>query len=147
MSTSVQPAAKADLKAWITVSASMIGAFMSIVPLQAAYLVANFKETQLTHVRAGQAVEIEVDMFPGVKAHGRVDSLAPASGQEFALLPPDNATGNFTKIVQRIPVKIVLDPDSPLRGELRPGMSVDPTIMTKPQPRTVTASSSPATAG
>jgi membrane fusion protein (multidrug efflux system) len=119
---------------------------MTIVPLQAAYLVANFKETQLTHVRAGQPVEIEVDMFPGVKAHGRVDSLAPASGQEFALLPPDNATGNFTKIVQRIPVKIVLDPDSPLRGELRPGMSVDPTIMTKPQPRTTTASASPAAA-
>jgi membrane fusion protein (multidrug efflux system) len=117
---------------------------MTIVPLQAAYLVANFKETQLTHVRAGQEVEIEVDMFPGVKAHGRVDSLAPASGQEFALLPPDNATGNFTKIVQRIPVKIILDPDSPLVGELRPGMSVDPTIMTKPQPRTVTASASAA---
>jgi membrane fusion protein (multidrug efflux system) len=120
---------------------------MTIVPLQAAYLVANFKETQLTHVRAGQPVEIEVDMFPGVKAHGHVDSLAPASGQEFALLPPDNATGNFTKIVQRIPVKIVLDPDSPLVGELRPGMSVDPTITTKPQPRTTTASASPATAG
>jgi membrane fusion protein, multidrug efflux system len=117
---------------------------MTIVPLQAAYLVANFKETQLTHVRAGQEVEIEVDMFPGVKAHGHVDSLAPASGQEFALLPPDNATGNFTKIVQRIPVKIILDLDSPLVGELRPGMSVDPTIMTKPQPRTVTASTSAA---
>jgi membrane fusion protein (multidrug efflux system) len=113
---------------------------MTIVPLQSAYLVANFKETQLTHVRAGQPVEIEVDMFPGVKAHGHVDSLAPASGQEFALLPPDNATGNFTKIVQRIPVKIVLDADSPLAGELRPGMSVDPTIMTKPAPRTMTAS-------
>ncbi|HEX4507011.1 MAG TPA: HlyD family secretion protein [Alphaproteobacteria bacterium] len=113
---------------------------MTIVPLQAAYLVANFKETQLTHVRAGQPVEIEVDMFPGVKAHGHVDSLAPASGQEFALLPPDNATGNFTKIVQRIPVKIILDPGSPLAGELRPGMSVGPTIMTKPAPHTVTAS-------
>jgi membrane fusion protein (multidrug efflux system) len=109
---------------------------MTIVPLQAAYLVANFKETQLTHVHAGQPVEIEVDMFPGVKAHGHVDSLAPASGQEFALLPPDNATGNFTKIVQRIPVKITLDPGSPLAGELRPGMSVDPTIMTKPAPQT-----------
>jgi len=121
---------------------------MSIVPLQAAYLVANFKETQLTHVRAGQPVEIEVDMFPGVKAHGHVDSLAPASGQEFALLPPDNATGNFTKIVQRIPVKIVLDPGSPLVGELRPGMSVNPSITTKlqpqPQTRAVTASASPA---
>ncbi|HMA48854.1 MAG TPA: HlyD family secretion protein [Magnetospirillaceae bacterium] len=104
---------------------------MTIVPLQAAYVVANFKETQLTHVHAGQKAEIEVDMFPGVKAHGHVDSLAPASGQEFALLPPDNATGNFTKIVQRIPVKIVLDTDSPLRGDLRPGMSVDPTITAK----------------
>jgi membrane fusion protein (multidrug efflux system) len=120
---------------------------MSIVPLQSAYLVANFKETQLTHVRAGQPVEIEVDMFPGVKAHGHVDSLAPASGQEFALLPPDNATGNFTKIVQRIPVKIVLDAGSPLAGELRPGMSVNPTIMTKPRPRTTTAGTSPAAAG
>ncbi|MEI9987382.1 MAG: hypothetical protein WDN69_32115 [Aliidongia sp.] len=70
-------------------------------------------------------------MFPGVVAHGHVDSLAPASGQEFSLLPPDNATGNFTKIVQRIPVKIVLDAGSPLAGELRPGMSVSPTIDTK----------------
>jgi len=104
---------------------------MSIVPLQSAYIVANFKETQLTHVRAGQSAEITVDMFPGAKAHGHVDSLAPASGQEFALLPPDNATGNFTKVVQRIPVKIILDPDSPLRSELRPGMSVNPTVMTK----------------
>lgn len=105
---------------------------MSIVPMQSAYVVANFKETQLTHVRPGQPAEIEVDMFPGAKAHGHVDSLAPASGQEFALLPPDNATGNFTKVVQRIPVKIILDPDSPLRSELRPGMSVNPTVMTKP---------------
>ena len=85
----------------------------------------------VTDMRAGQKVEIEVDMFPGVKAHGHVDSLSPASGQEFALLPPDNATGNFTKIVQRIPVKIVLDTDSPLRGELRPGMSVAPVITAK----------------
>jgi membrane fusion protein (multidrug efflux system) len=104
---------------------------MSIVPLQSAYVVANFKETQLTHVQSGQPVEIKVDMYPGTRAHGHVDSLSPASGQEFALLPPDNATGNFTKIVQRIPVKIILDPGSPLRSELRPGMSVVPTIMTK----------------
>jgi membrane fusion protein, multidrug efflux system len=105
---------------------------MSIVPLQAAYIVANFKETQLTHIHAGEPAEVSVDTFPGVKAHGYVDSVAPASGQEFALLPPDNATGNFTKIVQRIPVKIILDPYSPLRNELRPGMSVIPTVMTKP---------------
>ena len=104
---------------------------MAVVPTQAAYIVANYKETQLTHVHAGQPVDVEIDMFPGQVAHGHVDSLAPASGQEFALLPPDNATGNFTKIVQRIPVKIVLDPASPLAGELRPGMSVAPTIDTK----------------
>src|SRR5262249_57874962 len=72
-----------------------------------------------------------VDTFPGVTIRGHVDSLAPASGQEFALLPPDNATGNFTKIVQRIPVKIVLDPNDPHIGLLRPGMSVEPTIDTK----------------
>ena len=83
---------------------------MSVVPVAQAYIVANYKETQLTNVRPGQAVEIEVDTFPGVAVRGHVDSIAPASGQEFALLPPDNATGNFTKIVQRIPVKIVLDP-------------------------------------
>jgi membrane fusion protein (multidrug efflux system) len=106
---------------------------MAVVPTQAAYIVANYKETQLTDVHPGQPVGLEVDMFPGVTFNGHVDSIAPASGQEFALLPPDNATGNFTKIVQRIPVKIVLDPGSPLAGELRPGMSVYPTIETKPQ--------------
>jgi membrane fusion protein (multidrug efflux system) len=120
---------------------------MGVVPMAEAYVVANFKETQLTDVHAGQPVEIEVDMFPGVTAHGHVDSLAPASGQEFSLLPPDNATGNFTKIVQRIPVKIVLDPGSPLAGELRPGMSVDPTINTKVLPATRTAAAAPAHAG
>jgi len=107
---------------------------MSVVPVSGAYVVANFKETQLTDVRDGQAVDIAVDMFPGRTVHGHVDSIAPASGQEFALLPPDNATGNFTKVVQRIPVKIALD-----RGnasiELRPGMSVIPTIETRSQVR------------
>ena len=81
-------------------------------------------------MRSGQPVEIAVDSFPDVTLTGRVDSLAPASGLEFALLPPDNATGNFTKIVQRIPVKIVLD-DAALAGLLRPGMSVEPTVDTK----------------
>jgi membrane fusion protein (multidrug efflux system) len=103
---------------------------MSLVPLAGAYVVANFKETQLTGVRKGQRVEIAVDMFPGYVVRGQVDSIAPASGQEFALLPPDNATGNFTKVVQRIPVKIALDHDDPLI-ELRPGMSVIPTIQTR----------------
>jgi membrane fusion protein (multidrug efflux system) len=101
---------------------------MSLVPSSGAYVIANFKETQLTNVQAGQPVDIDVDMFPGKPVHGHVDSLAPASGQEFALLPPDNATGNFTKVVQRIPVKIALDSSS---VELRPGMSVIPTIQTQ----------------
>ena len=105
---------------------------MSVVPVSGAYVVANFKETQLTDVREGQSVAIAVDTFPGRIVHGRVDSIAPASGQEFALLPPDNATGNFTKVVQRIPVKIALNrADNSL--ELRPGMSVIPTIETKSQ--------------
>lgn len=104
---------------------------MSVVPLEGAYVVANFKETQLTDVRKGQPVDIEVDMFPGHVVHGHVDSIAPASGQEFALLPPDNATGNFTKVVQRIPVKIALDRGDSASIELRPGMSVIPTIETR----------------
>ena len=103
---------------------------MSLVPASGAYVIANYKETQLTDVEAGQAVDIAVDMFPGQVVHGHVDSLAPASGQEFALLPPDNATGNFTKVVQRIPVKIALDSAG---VELRPGMSVIPTIQTQKQ--------------
>ncbi|SDR02902.1 membrane fusion protein, multidrug efflux system [Rhizobiales bacterium GAS113] len=110
---------------------------MAVVPTDAAYIVANYKETQLTGVRPGQPVEIEVDMFPGTTFRGRVDSIAPASGQEFALLPPDNATGNFTKVVQRIPVKIIFDPGSPLALELRPGMSVYPTIDIKTQERRI----------
>ncbi len=102
---------------------------MSLVPATGAYIVANFKETQLTNVHQGQKVDVEVDMFPGKVVHGHVDSLAPASGQEFALLPPDNATGNFTKVVQRIPVKIALEGGALI--ELRPGMSVIPTIETQ----------------
>ncbi len=104
---------------------------MAAVPMNATYIVGNFKETQLQDVRPGQSVTVEVDTFPGVEIPAHVNSLAPASGQQFALLPPDNATGNFTKIVQRIPVKITLDPDGPLAGVLRPGMSVYPTIETK----------------
>lgn len=104
---------------------------MAIVPLRTVYVVANFKETQLTDVRAGQPAAVEVDTFSGKRIRGHVVSLAPASGLEFALLPPDNATGNFTKIVQRIPVKIGLDPDTPLLGLLRPGMSVEVSVDTK----------------
>ena len=103
---------------------------MAVVPLDAVYVVANFKETQLTNVRNGQPVEIRIDSFHGARLRGHVDSLSPASGLEFALLPPDNATGNFTKIVQRVPVKITLD-DHSLTGLLRPGMSAEPTVDTK----------------
>src|SRR5215831_15594145 len=104
---------------------------MAVVPLQSVYVVGNFKETQLAHVKAGQEVEVTVDGLPGVTVKGKVDSLSPASGLEFALLPPDNATGNFTKIVQRIPVKIALEVDGALVGRLRPGMSAEPVINTK----------------
>jgi membrane fusion protein (multidrug efflux system) len=104
---------------------------MSVVPLADVYVVANFKETQLTYVRPGQQVRIAVDTYPDHDVIGAVDSISPASGQEFALLPPDNATGNFTKIVQRVPVKITVSAQSPLAGRLLPGMSVVPTIDTK----------------
>jgi membrane fusion protein, multidrug efflux system len=103
---------------------------MAVVPLGAVYVIANFKETQLTNVRSGQPVEIRIDSFHAMTLKGHVDSLSPASGLEFALLPPDNATGNFTKIVQRVPVKIVLDHQNP-NGLLRPGMSAVPTVNTK----------------
>jgi membrane fusion protein (multidrug efflux system) len=93
-------------------------------------VIANFKETQLTHLREGQPVELRIDGFHRTRLKGHVDSLSPASGLEFALLPPDNATGNFTKIVQRVPVKIVLD-DHHLKGMLRAGMSAEPTVNTK----------------
>jgi membrane fusion protein (multidrug efflux system) len=116
---------------------------MSVVPVEGAYVVANYKETQLTDVHEGQAVDIAIDMFPGKVVHGHVDSIAPASGQEFALLPPDNATGNFTKVVQRIPVRIALDAADNSTIELRPGMSVIPTIATRsPVARPVTAAAS-----
>ena len=89
------------------------------------WIVANFKETQLARMRAGLPVDIEIDALPGLGLHGTVDSVAPASGAQFALLPPDNATGNFTKVVQRVPVKIVLDPPSlaATGDRLRPGLS------------------------
>jgi membrane fusion protein, multidrug efflux system len=98
------------------------------------WVLANYKETQLTNVRKGDPVEITVDAFPGVVIKGHVEEIAPASGSQFALLPPDNATGNFTKIVQRIPVKIVLEPDENVRQRLRPGMSVISKIKTASRP-------------
>ncbi|MDE1906204.1 MAG: HlyD family secretion protein [Rhodospirillales bacterium] len=104
---------------------------MAIVPLSQVYVLANYKETQITHIHPGQSVNITVDGFPGLKVRGHVDSIYPSSGQEFALLPPDNATGNFTKIVQRVPVKILIDLTKAQIGKLRPGMSVETDIDTR----------------
>ncbi len=107
---------------------------IAVVPLDNVWVIANYKETQLTHVVVGQGAEIRVDTFPGVVIGARVDSISPASGAQFSLLPPDNATGNFTKVVQRIPVKLRLHGKNPLAGRLRPGMSVEATILTDTTP-------------
>jgi membrane fusion protein (multidrug efflux system) len=92
---------------------------------------ANYKETQLRHIQPGDEAELRVDAFPGIVLRGKVDQLSPASGSQFVLLPPDNATGNFTKVIQRIPVKIVLDQRQVAGVELRPGMSVTATVRTQ----------------
>jgi membrane fusion protein (multidrug efflux system) len=107
---------------------------MSVVPLQSTWVVANLKETQLNRVRVGQEARMEVDAFPDHPMIGRIESLAPASGSEFSLLPPQNASGNFIKIVQRIPVRIVYDLPKELAGRLVPGMSVEVTIDTRTAP-------------
>jgi membrane fusion protein (multidrug efflux system) len=104
---------------------------IAIVPLPNIWVIANYKETQMTRVRVGQPARVTVDAFPGVVLHGHVENWSPASGAQFSLLPPDNATGNFTKVVQRIPVKIVLDRDPAVDDLLRPGMSVISNIDTK----------------
>jgi membrane fusion protein, multidrug efflux system len=103
---------------------------ISLVPLPDVWVVANYKETQMTRIRLGQPARVTVDAFPGVMLRGHVDSWSPASGAQFSLLPPDNATGNFNKVVQRMPVKIMLDRDPSLGDLLRPGMSVIATIDT-----------------
>ncbi len=100
------------------------GALMSLVPLQQAYVVANFKETQVARLRIGQPVEIHADAFGDEAIRGRVESFAPATGAEFALIPVENAVGNFTKITQRLPVRIAIDRDQKLAGGLRPGLSL-----------------------
>src|SRR5215469_10069273 len=94
------------------------------------WIQANYLETQLANIRIGDTADIKVDAFPGVVLHGKVEEIAPASGSQLALLPPDNATGNFTKVVQRIPIKIALDPGHPLQGRLRPGLSTEVTVHT-----------------
>jgi membrane fusion protein, multidrug efflux system len=97
----------------------------TLSPVPNVWVIANYKETQLTHMAVGQKADITVDTFPGHRLHGHVQSFAPASGASFALLPPDNATGNFTKVVQRIAVKILIDDADGLADRLVPGMSVE----------------------
>lgn len=103
---------------------------MALVPIEDVYVVANFKETQLQRIRAGERVRIEIDAYPGADVFGVVDSLSPSSGAEFSLLPPENATGNFTKIVQRVPVKIRVT-DAPVGTALIPGLSVTAAVNTR----------------
>ena len=105
-------------------------ALMALVPLQDAWITANYKERQITHIRPGQKVEFRVDAYPGRTFSGRVDSIMAGTGAAFSLLPPENATGNYVKVVQRIPVKIAIDNSSDPEHLLRVGMSVVPTVLT-----------------
>ncbi|WP_445487056.1 HlyD family secretion protein [Rhodopseudomonas sp. RCAM05734] len=111
---------------YVNIGSSLI----SVVPLPNVYVIANYKETQPTRVQPGQPVDIIVDTFSDQPLRGRVERISPASGSQFALLPPDNATGNFTKVVQRVPVRIELDPGQRLQQRLLPGMSVTARIHT-----------------
>jgi membrane fusion protein (multidrug efflux system) len=115
------------------------GAYLlSIVPDQDIWIQANFKETQIGHMHPGQKAELIFDAYSDTPIQARVDSLFAASGAQFSLLPPDNATGNFTKVVQRIPVKLTFSADNPLRGKIRPGMSVTAKVNIKDAPDDVT---------
>ncbi|MBP0598175.1 HlyD family secretion protein [Herbaspirillum sp. LeCh32-8] len=111
---------RARVGAYATVGAQLL----SVVPAQGLWVDANFKESQIAHMQEGQAVIIKADVLPGEEFHGRVQSLAPATGAQFSVLPAENATGNFTKIVQRVPVRVALDAEAARLGKLRPGLSV-----------------------
>jgi membrane fusion protein (multidrug efflux system) len=101
---------------------------MALVNLVDVWITANFKETQVGDMRVGQRVRVEVDALDGRDFHGRIESIAAATGARFSLLPPENATGNYVKVVQRVPIKIVLDRGQDPERRLRPGMSVVPTV-------------------
>jgi membrane fusion protein, multidrug efflux system len=124
----------APIDGYVTKDAVAIGdylqvgqALMSLVPPR-VWVIANFKETQLRNMQPGQQVDISVDAYPSLKLRGHVDSIQAGSGAAFSLLPPENATGNYVKVVQRVPVKIVLDEDQQVQRVLGPGMSVIPTV-------------------
>lgn len=116
---------------------------MALVKLEDAWLTANYKERQLTHVKPGQSVLFEVDAYPGREFRGRVDSIMAGTGAAFSLLPPENATGNYVKVVQRIPVKIVIDQTSDPSHLLRVGMSVVPTILVERRLRDILSDLNP----
>jgi membrane fusion protein (multidrug efflux system) len=122
------------LGAYATVGAQLL----AVVPTRGLWIDANFKENQLAHMREGQRVDVAADLLPGVTLSGRVGSLAPATGAQFSVIPPENATGNFTKIVQRVPVRIVLDGDAAELGGLRPGLSVVVRVDQRPHVATAT---------
>jgi len=139
----------APVKGYITRKSAEVGnkvqpaqPLMSLVPLEDVWIEANYKETQLKRVKVGQPVEIDVDTYPGTKFKGRVQSIMAGTGAVFSLFPPENATGNFVKVVQRIPVKIVLDPTTDPNHVLRVGMSVRPIIDTTVSPTNANANSS-----
>ncbi len=108
-------------------------AALAIVPANDSYVIANFKETQIARMKPGQRVDVHVDAYPSLEVHGRVESLAPSTGATFSLVPQDTATGNFTKIVQRVPVRISIDEESLASGLLRSGLAVVVTVSTKPE--------------
>ncbi|MGB6440542.1 MAG: HlyD family secretion protein [Methyloceanibacter sp.] len=118
----------ARVGAYATVGAQLL----SVVPAHGLWVDANFKESQLAHMSAGQAVEVTADVLPGTRFQGRVASLAPATGAQFSVIPPENATGNFTKIVQRVPVRIVLEGEATELDKLRPGLSVVASVDERP---------------
>lgn len=106
---------------------------ISVVPAHGLWVDANFKEDQLAHMQVGQTVSVTADILPGRTFHGRIESIAPATGAQFSMLPPENATGNFTKIVQRVPVRVRLEGSDADFGALRPGLSVVAEVDTRPQ--------------
>jgi membrane fusion protein (multidrug efflux system) len=120
---------------------------IAVVPLPNIWVIANYKETQMTHVRIGNPARVTVDAFPDLALTGHVESWSPGTGSTFALLAPDNATGNFTKVVQRVPVKIVLDPNPALGTLVRPGLSVEARVDTRSAVAALTTPSTAAAQG
>ena len=121
------PAELSSSQAGVTVSVPPV----SVVPVSEAYVVANFKETQVERMLPGQKVRLHVDAYPDLKVEGTVDSISPATGGQFSLIPMDTATGNFTKIVQRVPVRVRISNEALSTGLMRPGLSVEATVIAR----------------